>query len=327
MFFLQSYQQSLTSAQIAKHLADLRKNADCQASHFAVAAIIEIFRDNCWYYFGGVNVEDLEQHRMTLHAEHNALTTAMAFLGPNIRISRVWVMAAPEILSTNTENPLGNNAAGPCGQCRQVLKSKADEKTEIISITLNGKIQSLGALDDLLPNAFSERDLGTHKKPAATYSSIFSSRKNRISLLDFINAPPFDAETLTPYLYLLNSNLLFLQTESTLPGLILRLSNGYFVPAVRCEDAAFLTVDPVYTALGQATSRFGKEQVCIEEIHLLGPKENPFNGFDEIFNASQRQRLQPYLQPGARLVVHQDLRDRFSSVIKEPAEALCSQRP
>lgn len=102
----------LSQSDIIRQLQNLREHSLIDSSHYAVSAIIEIkLDDNTYAYVSGVNIENHEHNRLSMHAEQNALATAQTLLGGNIRFSKVWVMGAPNFIKSGSNHPLADNHA------------------------------------------------------------------------------------------------------------------------------------------------------------------------------------------------------------------------
>ena len=151
---------SLSNDRIINWLRDLRGHAQCQQSHFAVACLLQCQLDNTYFTFAGVNIEDTQHNLLGHHAETSAISAMISLLGPNVRFQRAWVMGA--LKSTKRGSTMADKAISPCGRCRQALLSLACEEAQVFSVTLNGNIESLGAIHQLMPHSFSEQDLNVN---------------------------------------------------------------------------------------------------------------------------------------------------------------------
>lgn len=116
-----------------------RARAHAPYSHFQVGAALAFASGEV---VGGCNVENAAYPLCTC-AERVAMCTAVA-----------RGLTAPQALVVVTE---AERLTPPCGACRQVLIEFAERLPILLT---NGRQRSLHRLEELLPEAFTPRDLG-----------------------------------------------------------------------------------------------------------------------------------------------------------------------
>jgi cytidine deaminase len=87
--------------------------------------------------FTGCNVE-IKPYSLTICAEHNAISTAIAAIGPDLRIEGIAVYSAR------------HGRLLPCGACRQVI---SEFGSEAIVICKEGEGYGRYPINELLPDA------------------------------------------------------------------------------------------------------------------------------------------------------------------------------
>lgn len=257
----------LSDQEIISWLEELRKNSDVAESHFAVSAIIETLQQDKYVYIAGVNVENPDHNRLSLHAEQTAMSGMQALFGKNSQISKIWVMGAPDSAAKGDKS----KPTTPCGACRQILMAFSQKDTQVYAVTLDEIIHIEFTMPESLPNTFDESTLGVNSKDAKPETVHASSALDLFEINESLTQ-----EQYCIYLRLLKPRIIENQYRtSPIVSTILKLKNGAHAPGVLVEDIGFLTTDAVFAALGSATVRFGaKKEVSIAEIHLCGDKEN-----------------------------------------------------
>lgn len=114
------------------------KNAYAPYSGFRVGAALLTQKGAV---FSGCNVENIS-YGATICAERNAITTAVAAEGPEMKIKELTVV-------TDCEEPWP-----PCALCLQVIAEFALPDTTIFLVNFKGKVISY-CLNELLPHPFS----------------------------------------------------------------------------------------------------------------------------------------------------------------------------
>ena len=117
--------------------AEAAEHAYAPYSHFRVGSAV-LLEDGG--VFTGCNVENAS-YRMTVCAEHTAITKAVSERGPGVRIRAIAV--------TN----LNGAASMPCGPCRQVILEFGSPETWIFGPGEGGESVAI-QLADLLPHGF-----------------------------------------------------------------------------------------------------------------------------------------------------------------------------
>lgn len=268
---------ALSSGEITEWLLNLRKNCYVEQSNFAVSSVILVKQREYFIYGAGVNVENSEHNRLGLHGEQNALATLVAYLGDTIQLSEIWVMGANEKITVGSTDPLANNFPTSCGHCRQILLSFATNETKMYSVSCNGALKEALNVSTCLPDAFSERDLNIQKIPInqdlTQETNAFFKPLNPIDLLPNKEKPLSNNDILR-YFSTLKPHIINTQFKtSPITAVIVRLINGYYVPAVLLQDIAFLTTDAIFAVIAQAITRFGAEEAQIAVIHLYSEKQ------------------------------------------------------
>ena len=127
-------QQAATLQQRASEAA---RNAYAPYSKFQVGAAV-LLSDST--IVTGCNVENAS-YRLTTCAEQNAITSAVAQYGPDIRIVAVAVAN------------LNNATSQPCGACRQTILEFSTPETVIYFPNADGSFAQ-ATIGELLPAAF-----------------------------------------------------------------------------------------------------------------------------------------------------------------------------
>ena len=145
-------QKPLSQHEIFTNLKELRSHARAPYSNYLVASIVEIkISDNSFFYVSGVNVENDEHNRLSIHSEQNAISNAVTLLGKNTKFTKIWVMAAAGDAVPEEKQ----KAAKPCGHCRQIMVSLAQRGAEIYVVSLNGESSSPDSFEkQFLPGTF-----------------------------------------------------------------------------------------------------------------------------------------------------------------------------
>ena len=276
---------ALTPSQLIENLGDLRQNSLVDSSHFRVSAIVEILLDDLTFaYVGGVNIEHSEHNRLGMHAEQSAIVAATSLFGKSFKLLNVWVMGAPDSITKGSSDPLADNFVNPCGHCRQILLSFATERTAVFSVTVNGAVKDPASLVDLLPRAFSERDLSieaTVTKPQGKGSahSLFAPVP-KIQPCKFLehHADLDDAEIRSLGAAIIPHVIHPGFKTSQIQACIIKVNDlhaiHYFSGAL-VQDIAFLTTDAVFASIAEAITEFGGKGLKIKEIHLYGESLDP----------------------------------------------------
>ena len=125
---------------LVKKAIEARKNSYSPYSNFKVGAAVLAEDGNIYL---GCNIENAS-YGATNCAERTAIFNAVA---KGNRIIKAIALIGDE-----------NNFTYPCGICRQVISEFAEEDTKII-VVKNEKEYHVKTLDEILPGAFTKKDL------------------------------------------------------------------------------------------------------------------------------------------------------------------------
>ena len=245
----------LDQNQIIDWLRELRGNPYVPASGFDVTTVFRAkLGDQDDYYFAGVNVENPD-HRLSTHGEEGAISAMVTALGKQAEIVEGWVMGAPANLKPGSKEPLADNKVTCCGKCRQQIAGLASPDTVIHSVSLNGAV-SATTVGAFLPDAFSFKDYipelaatdkNTETPPTANEVESRLTRKAPLSDTDIFNW----LKSLESVDY----------ASKTSQAAIVELANGVLVAGTKVEEAAFVSINPIQSAMATATAAFGSQKV------------------------------------------------------------------
>lgn len=273
--------EQLSQDKITDMLHALRKQALIESSHFAVSSVLEIHKGDHYDYVCGVNVESNSLNRLSMHAEQSAITIANTYHGGKIKFNKLWVMGAPEAMQRGSDSPAAREPVTPCGHCRQIICSHAAEGAQIICVPVTGGNLQVYTPDELLPHAFSERNL-----QASESESVSSSSPSRSPRFFTLEREPSEPPSRTGELSLRNvaHSLKNLRPHvvnpefktSSFDACILKVADKsghhHYCPGTLVQDPAFLTTEAIFAAVAAAVTKLGKELGTIEEVHLLTDK-------------------------------------------------------
>jgi cytidine deaminase len=272
----------LSQAVIVETLRDLRKHCLIDSSHFAVSALLEVtLSEHSYYYIGGVNVENAEHNRLSMHAEQNAIASACTLLGADIEFTAIWVMGAADTVQSETATLAGDTHVKVCGHCRQILLSFAARNAQVYTVSVNGEIGEPDPLDDLLIKGFKEHhlnpvmvdSLGSHK------SQLASPAFPLMPLLE--QTQELSSATIFQYLQLASPHILSADYQtSAITACLLQLKHHRYLPGVLVQDVAFLSTDALFAAVGLAVSHLGFQEICLDAVHCYSasPGLKQFSG-------------------------------------------------
>lgn len=278
--------EPISASDIVNFLLQLRKRAYPPFSNFYVAAVLEIKQENYFYYIGGVNVENHDHNRLSIHAEQNAIAIASTLLG-KFKLQKVWVMGAPGDDVIAMDQSYLNQQVQLCGHCRQILMGFANKDTLIISVSMNGNFSAPKPLTALLPEAFLQEDLYLESnttlkctQPSVILEHINSNEK--LNLAQIISA-------------FKNLNPLIIHPQnqtSAISKCILQFKSNRYVPGVLVQDVAFLTTDAIFCAYGFAVSLYGINNLSLEAIHVAyDDLEASDNNTEDMISSSELSLL------------------------------------
>ena len=236
-----------SEAQIIDWLKDLRGKPFNGLSNFDVTAVFKIRAGGKTYYAAGVNIENRQQGLGTC-AEEGAMAAITTAFGGKAEITEGWVMGAPR----NAAH--GHDVCTPCGECRQRIAHFASSDTPIHMVTLDGVVTDTMTREQLIPKAFSFRDLpqSDHVTDTAALDALpLASRITRTApqtqaqLFDWISALRSDAKTTGEH-----------------NAVIVKLENGAYVAGTSIENAAYPAgTSATQSAVAIANALYGKQKV------------------------------------------------------------------
>lgn len=251
----------LSQEEITEWLRSLRGTPFVPASGFDVTAVFRArIGDDDTYYYAGVNVEN-PHHRDSTHGEEGVIAAIATSLGKNAEIVEGWVMGAPAYLQEGDDSPLANSPVSCCGKCRQQIAGLAAPDTVIHSIALNGQHEET-TVAEFLPNAFTfqqfDPDLIAAHTPEARRAVAAPSEEEAQRRL-IRHDGELSQKDILDWLQELESVDFASKTSQ---AVIVRLTNGAYVAGVKVEEAAFVSMDAVQSAMAIAIAEFGNEPVC-----------------------------------------------------------------
>lgn len=246
---------NLSQKEIVQWLKDLRGHPYVAQSGFDVTSVFKIATPEGTHYVGGVNVENRELVTGTC-GEEGAIATAVAAFGQQVDIVEGWVMGAPKGAATS------DLACYPCGECRQRIAQYTAPTAPVHIIALNGEEKDTQTRDELLPNAFSFRDLEQGDVVAPKLAPV---AKTELRLFRTPRKPLDETEVFAWISGLRGDVRVSGYDEMT----VWRLSNGAYVAGVKVENAAYPSSTNVQAAAAaMMNAHFGLEKV--EEAWLYG---------------------------------------------------------
>jgi len=265
--------EQLSKTELGNQLRALRLHSLHESSNFAVSVLLEFKVKDRYVYIGGVNVENDENNRLSLHAEQNAIAAARALLGSDAIFTRVFPMGGPKEVGPG-KDPRANVFIDLCGHCRQILLPFAAENNKRHMVTINGAISDGKSIQELLPNAFSDKGLKDEKYPHPLPMTLFNSKsKAPFSPLYFFTRdvqPNLDHNDIHSLLQTLLPKLIDPQWETSKIRTCILKINSRYVPGVLMQDAAFLPTTALHAALGFGITSMGLAKLNVQEVHLYG---------------------------------------------------------
>lgn len=248
---------NLPQADILNWLKALRGHPYVAQSHFDVTSVFKLRSAGQTYYVGGVNVENRELTTGTC-GEEGAIATAICALGQDIDVVEIWVMGAPSGLQTS------DLACYPCGECRQRIAQYTAPDTPIHVVGLDGETKDTTTRAELLPNAFSFRDL-EHNGAMGTIPALapVADALNRVYRQP---SQPLTTAEVFDWLRGLRADV---RVSDYNEMTVWRLENGAYVAGVKVENAAYPSSTNVMSAAAAAMNgHFGKQKVA--EVWAFG---------------------------------------------------------
>lgn len=257
----------LSQEEITEWLRELRGHPFNAASGFDVTAVFRVkVGEEDTYYFPGVNVENID-HRLGTHAEEGCIAAMATAFGKGAEIVEGWVMGAPKELKKGDQHFLADNMVTCCGKCRQQIAGLADPSVTIHSISLNGEHKQK-TVGELLPDVFSFRQfapelLNASPRQGQTLSEFEIERKI------IREGEELSEKEIVQWLQELESIDYATKTQQ---AVVLKLTNNIYVAGVKVEEAAYVDIDPIQSALTIACA--SQKQVCVEEVWTFSQNRN-----------------------------------------------------
>lgn len=259
----------LTQEEITQWLIDLRGHPFNPASGFDVTAVFcsQVPNDDTYYYFAGVNVENSD-HRLSTHAEEACIAAMVTAFGKNAEIVEGWVMGAPKALKPGSSEPLADNKVSCCGKCRQQIVGLADASVKIHSVSLNGAIEST-TVKEFLPNPFSFRQfiaelMDRINTTVGQVLGITAQSESQIS----VEMKSFEQQIIRIHELTEREIFEWLQQLESIDyaslsshAAVLKLSNGSYVAGINIEEAAFVSINPIQSAIAIANTAYKDVEV------------------------------------------------------------------
>lgn len=241
--------EHLPQEEIVSWLKNLRGHPYVVQSGFDVTSVFRVRAGHEIFYVAGVNVENKELTAGTC-AEEGAIAAAVTALGHEIEIMEGWIMGAPRGADSS------DITCYPCGECRQRIAQYAAKEAPIHIIALDGERKDTKIRDELIPHAFSFRDL-EHQERKASLSAMPPSPMEAM----LYRTPEFalDDERLLAWLSGLTGDI---RVSGRKEGAILRLSNGAYVAGAKIENAAYPSgTNAIAAAAAIMNARFGMQKI------------------------------------------------------------------
>lgn len=253
----------LSQEEIVEWLRELRGNPYVPSSGFDVTSVFRVkVGDEDTYYCAGTNVEN-PHHRLSTHGEEGSIAAMVTGLGKHAQIVEGWVMGAPKKLIPGSDDPLADNCVSCCGKCRQQIAGFASPSVVMHSVSLNGATKST-TVGDFLPDAFTFRDFAPELTSASAQQTDSVPTVSDVESRLVRKGKELSANEIDQWLESLES---FDLASKQSQAVILKLANGAYVAGVKVEDAAYVSIDPVQSAMAIAQAEFGHQKVL--EVHTL----------------------------------------------------------
>lgn len=247
---------NLSHTEVVAWLKQLRGQPYVAQSGFDVTSIFKLKAAGETYYAAGVNVEN---HDLTTGTcgEEGAIAAAISAMGGQIDIVEGWVMGAPKDAQTS------DIACYPCGECRQRIAQYAAPDAPIHIIALNGELKDSKTRAELLPQAFSFRDL-EHIAPSNTTPIVAAGQASE--RLYQLPEKPLTAEQIFHWLSALRGDVRVTGYNETT---LWRLASGAYVAGVNIENAAYpSSTNVMASAAAVMNACFGRQ--AVEEVWMYG---------------------------------------------------------
>ena len=223
------HEENLSEEAIYQWLMDLRGRPFVDQSNFDVTSVFKVQTESGQIFFvGGVNVENTELTVGTC-GEEGAIAAAVGAHGQKIELIEGWVMGAPRGATEGANMP-----CTPCGECRQRIAQYTAPEAPIHMIGLDGTLLDTKTRDELLPYAFSFRDL-EHNGQAAAAPQLAHVGNPTHRLMREPGRELSEKEIFT----WLNGLQPDVRVSEFAEAVVLKLENGAYVAGVKVENAAY----------------------------------------------------------------------------------------
>jgi cytidine deaminase len=241
---------TLPQQDVVNWLKELRGHPYVAQSGFDVTSVFKVATPEGIYYVGGVNVENRELTTGTC-GEEGAIAAAVAAFGQRIDIVEGWVMGAPKGVSTS------DIPCYPCGECRQRIAQYTAPDAPVHIIALDGTHKDTQTRAQLLPNAFSFRDL--EHTGEAVQAPELAPVADVAERLYRTPAKALDKTEVFAWMSGLRGDV---RVSGYNEMTVWRLANGAYVAGVKVENAAYPSSTNVQAAAAAVMNgRFGLQQV------------------------------------------------------------------
>jgi cytidine deaminase len=249
---------TLSEKDIHSWLVELRPYAYIPESGFAVSVVLRanLGAEND-YYFAGVNVENVD-HRLSTHGEEGAIAAMITALGKQAKILELWCMGAPPSLKPGDKDTAADVCTSCCGKCRQQIAGFAAMDARINYVSLNGRTETT-TVGAFLPALFSLPVAPPLQKPVAVSAAQVEQKLLR-------KGPLAQADIETWLKSLEPVDLISKVSQS----IVVELDNSFYVAGTRVEEAAFIDISVVQSAMAIATGAFGAFKVKGVWIYTCG---------------------------------------------------------
>ena len=252
---------SLSEKDVLEWLKAMRGRPYVKQSGFDVTSVFKVKSGGEAYYVGGANVENIDLVSGTC-AEEGAIAAAVGALGQEADIVEGWVMGAPRGATTS------DLAVYPCGECRQRIAQYTAPTAPIHIVGLDGEMKNTKTRAELIPNAFSFRDLSHNDVAAAT--ALASEARQLIREV----RTPLGINEIYEWMGRLQPDV---RVSGVKESVVLRLENGAYVAGVKIENAAYpSSTMAMQSAVAVMNLAFGPQKIA--EVWNYGAYTIPEKG-------------------------------------------------
>ena len=260
MLLFKKMDRELNQEEVTQWLRELRGHPYNPASGFDVTAVFRVkFRGKATYYFAGVNVEN-PHLRLSTHAEEGCIAAMATAFGKGAEIVEGWVMGAPNTVKPGDGSPMADIQVTCCGKCRQQIAGLAEPDVVMHSISLNGAHQPT-TVGTFLPDVFTFKQFAPDAlQPSYVGALVESDIHNRL-----VREKDLSESDIFNWLKSLEGIDHATQTSQ---AVILKLTGNRYVAGVSIEEAAYVSIEPIQSAIAIANTLYGKS-VNVEAVWTL----------------------------------------------------------